>query len=196
MPDFHSLTGRTLLVILLFSACALAVADDDRIQKELAETGPVVPHLRKVLGDKAYDEAMASGQYRYIGELKCRLCHRDFFIGRKQDVHDYAFRNLITARYSDNPRCLVCHTTGYGTPEGFSTMEKTSRMANIQCEGCHGPGSKHMQKNAAGGFLAGKDNPEVLKKMCLSCHNQRWGRSFTDINAAYDFYKQAKPDIR
>lgn len=171
-------------------------AADGRVQHELQSSGEVVPPLRKVLGDKAYAEAMASGEYRYIGNLKCRLCHRDFFVGRKQDVHESAYRNLHAEPNIDNPRCLNCHTTGYGTPGGFASMEKTPHLANVQCEGCHGPGSKHLRLNAAGGFLAGKDNPQLLRKMCLACHTARWNKSFINLDAAYEKYKMARPGIQ
>lgn len=185
----------TLVFLLLLGGADISQADG-RVQQELEETGEIIAPLRQALGEQTYAEMMASGEYRYIGNLKCRLCHRDFFIGRKQDVHDYAFRNLLTERYAENPRCLNCHTTGYGIPGGFVSMEETSNLANVQCEGCHGPGSRHMQRNAAGGFPAGTDNPEVLKKVCLSCHTNRWNKSFRDIDAAYKLYKTAKPDIQ
>lgn len=194
MPTLRAIPACLLLCIALLGSVTSAA--DERVQNELQVSGEVVPPLRKALGDKAYAEAMASGEYRYIGNLKCRLCHRDFFVGRKQDVHESAYRNLLTERYIDNPRCLSCHTTGHGNPGGFTSMEKTPHLADVQCEGCHGPGSKHLQRNAAGGFLAGKDNTEMLKKMCLACHTARWNKSFTNLDAAYEKYKTAKPGVR
>ncbi len=187
---------RTVKVTLLFLSLlwgSVVLAEDERITAELQDTSAVVTPLEHALGKDVLDEAIASGKYVYIGNLKCRLCHRDFFLGRKGDVHDHAFEKLAKTSHKDNERCLGCHTTGHGVKGGFKSMAKTPRLANVQCEGCHGPGSDHMRKNADGGFLAGTDQPEVLKKMCFACHNERWNRSFSDFDAAYDSYKTAKP---
>lgn len=194
MPTFETISARLLLCFALLGS-TLSVADE-RVQHELQSSTEIVPPLRKALGDKAYAEAMDSGEYNYIGNLKCRLCHREFFVGRKHDAHESAYRKLLSDPYTDNPRCLSCHTTGHGNPGGFISMRETPNLANVQCEGCHGPGNQHMQRNAAGGFLAGKDNSHLLKKMCLACHASPWNKSFSNLDAAYEKYKKAKPDIR
>jgi hypothetical protein len=86
-------------------------------------------------------------------------------------------------------------------------MQQTPRLANVQCEGCHGPGNIHIKlaKNAlrnrekvfvSGGFLAGQDSPDKLKKMCTSCHTKRWNKSYHDLDKAYNRYKKANPNKR
>ena len=190
------LSLRTVKITLLFISLiwlSPVLADDARIDAELQDTSKLVIPLEQALGKATLDEAMATGKYVYIGNLKCRLCHRDFFLGRKGDVHDHAFEKIAKSSHKNNERCLGCHTTGYGVKSGFKSMTKTPRLANVQCEGCHGPGSDHMRKNAMGGFLAGTDQPEILKKMCHACHNERWNKSFSDFDTAYDGYKTAKP---
>jgi hypothetical protein len=85
-------------------------------------------------------------------------------------------------------------------------MEKTPRLANVQCEGCHGPGNVHIalakdkvknnaKKFTGGDFLAGEGTTDVLKNMCASCHTERWDRSYHDFNKAYNSYKKADPNI-
>ena len=196
-----------------------AVADMQRIQVELADRSEVVPPLIQAIGKEAFVEAMATGKYRYSGNAKCRLCHRDFFVGRKEDVHDHAYEKLVKSspQHIENGRCLNCHATGYGVEGGFQSMQKTPRLANVQCEGCHGPGEEHIRiqvtnmpviggfgsqpkPNRAtgailGGFLAGADNPKRLKKMCQACHTKRWNQSFHDLDKAYDGYRGAKPTM-
>ena len=170
-----------------------AAGEDARVAAQLAEqTQPLVP-LRQVLGEEAFNEAMASGKYTYATNFKCRLCHRDFFVGRKQDEHDHAFAKVVQAGHGETAQCLGCHTTGFGIPGGFKSPILTPQLANVQCEGCHGPGSEHIRRNARGGFLAGTDRPEILRQMCLTCHNERWNRAFDDFQQAYDSYKTAKP---
>ncbi len=198
------------MVGLLSGVC---IADEVRIQQELEDRSEIIPPLQQAMGKDAFDKAMASGKYAYTGNAKCRLCHRDFFLGRKKDVHDYAYEKLLAvgSEYLENGRCLNCHATGYGVKSGFQDMTKTPRLANVQCEGCHGPGNEHIRRQIVnmptagagksktkstvilGGFLAGVDNPDILRKMCTSCHTQRWNRAFHDLGKSYDWYKAAKP---
>ncbi|WP_299945236.1 multiheme c-type cytochrome [Sulfurimonas sp.] len=173
-------------------------AENSRVLEELKSPMTQIP-LKSAIGEAAYNEAMASNEYRYVGNDKCRLCHRDFFIGRKHDLHDHSLEYITTSEHRDNPRCLVCHATGYGVPSGFTTIEQTPRLVNVQCEGCHGPGSNHLKiatiKKIGGGFLVGTDNHERLKKMCKACHTSRWNHSFTNANFqdAYARYKKPAP---
>jgi hypothetical protein len=44
--------------------------------------------------------------------------------------------------------CYFCHTTGYGKPGGFISVEKTPHLKNAGCEVCHGPGGLHIRTNA------------------------------------------------
>lgn len=68
--------------------------------------------------------------------------------------------------------CGKCHTTGY-SPEGHQVVNGVERegiigtwaLEGIQCEACHGPGSKH----------ASTGNPEFIqvnrsKELCGQCH--------------------------
>ena len=64
-----------------------------------------------------------------------------------------------------NINCLPCHTTGYGKSTGFKDEQSTPDLAGVQCESCHGPGSKHM------------GNPENIQKefnatVCANCHKE------------------------
>jgi len=60
----------------------LSMAKDPRIQDELRDPAPTLNPMVKALGNKGYEQAMKSGKYRYTGNAKCRLCHREFFFGR------------------------------------------------------------------------------------------------------------------
>lgn len=191
---------KTFFALFLFSVTSIVAvplaAQESCINKALSSPMPKVP-LKQAMGEEAYNDAIGSGQYRYVGNSKCRLCHRQFFIGRKNDAHDYAMQRLSNSGHEENPRCLTCHTTGYGVDTGFVSMQSTPRLANVQCEGCHGPGSEHIRliKNKErGGFLAGTDHPKRLKKMCTSCHSQSRNRSYHDLQKAYDSYGSANPN--
>lgn len=197
MPALNRVVGRYLfLFLVVLVAWPLAVsAQDQRIDDELGDSSPIVIPLKEALGEVKFNEAINSGEYKYTGNLKCRLCHRDFFKGRKRDPHVHTFKKSIKKKYYNEARCLACHTTGYGVKTGFTSVKKTPKLVNVQCEGCHGPGSKHIENVHDGGFLAGPDRPDLIKKMCHACHNSRWNKSFTDKNFedVYDAY--AAPDI-
>jgi len=111
----------------------------------------------------------------YIGNRKCRLCHFEYFKEWEQDPHANAFVRL--GRMKNNPYCLKCHTTGYREPQGFVSEKITPELRGVQCEACHGPGSRH------------KDNPHnkgalpIGRKIdyqgvCIKCHDRNWTPEF------------------
>lgn len=165
---------------------------DARIDAVLGDAEPAPNVLKDALGAEAFQAAFASGEYQYVGNLKCRVCHRDYFLGRKKDAHSTAQRRLVPKRLGTEARCLACHATGNGVAGGYVDDLRTKDLADVRCEGCHGPGSKHARLGARGGLLAGQDSPDVLKRMCAGCHRGRWERSFVDIDVAYDLYKEAE----
>ncbi len=221
----HKNLANLFAAPLLFLFCLLMVlplsAKENRIQEELRDPSPTLNPLRKALGDRAYDKAMKSGEYYYVSNKKCRLCHREFFVGRMKDPHVYTYERLLATGYEKNSRCLGCHTTGYNVESGYTDFNTTPELVGVQCEGCHGPGSVHVKRQAKdqafgipgisikrnqkagekkevkGGFLAGTDHPRILKRMCLTCHTKRWGRSFArtvhGFQAAYESYKTPLP---
>lgn len=165
---------------------------DPRIGQEVSDTRKLNTPLRTALGDAEFDKAMSSGEYQYIGNLACRVCHREFFLGRKKDAHAKALQSGIPKTMLSEERCLFCHTTGYKVATGFVDVKTTPKTRDITCEGCHGPGSKHEKEGKAGGFLAGAQQPDKLKKMCVACHTGRWNHAFGDVDASYKNYKDAE----
>jgi len=111
----------------------------------------------------------------YIGNRKCRLCHFEYFKEWEKDPHANAFTRL--GRMQNNPYCLKCHTTGFRGPQGFVSEKITPELRGVQCEACHGPGSRH------------KDNPHDKKALpigrkidyqgvCINCHDRNWTPEF------------------
>lgn len=107
-----------------------------------------------------------------------RKQHFTQFMTWKKLKHGTAFENL-PAKYKANEECLKCHTTGYGQPTGFKTAADTA-LADVTCEACHGPGSKHEEicqefKNKK--VLSEEEEAlcrgsihEMLPKACMQCH--------------------------
>lgn len=122
----------------------------------------------------------------YIGADACKKCHLQEHRSWKKMGHANAWENL-PAKFR-NPEekdeqgraCVSCHVTGYGHADrgGFADAEKSAGLLGVQCEACHGPGSKH--RDAGQKVLDEKRkefNPDektynVLKTTnCSNCHN-------------------------
>lgn len=95
----------------------------------------------------------------YVGAKKCKKCHIKQFMSWEQTSMAQSFELLKpgaraeekkqagldpSADYTANAECLPCHTTGYGKPGGFESLETTPELLGVQCESCHGPGSEYL----------------------------------------------------
>jgi predicted CXXCH cytochrome family protein len=121
---------------------------------------------------------------------------------------------VFGSHYSSN--CISCHTTGYDKtptavnggfddraaqynwkfpdslhPGNWDSMRanypEVAKLANIQCETCHGPGSKHMGAKAKNQIAK-----SFSSEMCGQCHdapthhvkNLQWGQSLHEVSLA------------
>lgn len=103
----------------------------------------------------------------YVGMEKCRKCHPKHVKSYSAWKYSRNFRILQMRGKDHDHRCLPCHTTGYGKPGGFRSVESTPHMKNIQCESCHGPASLHVAKPTD------KKNQQKLgvpQNICIACH--------------------------
>lgn len=83
--------------------------------------------------------------------------------------------------YTTDPECLSCHTTGYGQPGGFVSMQETPKLAGIQCEACHGPGQGYLKPELMSLKNKKYKRSEVVaaglvipsEETCTVCHNQK-----------------------
>jgi hypothetical protein len=146
-----------------------------------------------VVSEKAPDGKKTIG-VSYAGVKKCKTCHLKQYKSWAETNMATSFENLESGvkaeakskagldpqkDYTHDTGCLKCHTTGYGRPGGFVSIEDTPHLANVQCEGCHGPGSEYsklMKKNKkfplADAKAAGLIIPSEDKEGCLGCHGK------------------------
>lgn len=144
----------------------------------------------------------AAGEPEFIGAAGCAECHTGAERGFQFSIwrggpHAEAYASLGSPRGREiavqwgvegDPRasvaCLKCHSTAYhaashGRQETYSVFE------GVNCEACHGAGSKYAVENImrdpAAAQAAGlrKITPET----CLSCHADAHGKPF-DYEAA------------
>jgi hypothetical protein len=136
----------------------------------------------------------------YVGPKKCKICH-----DRKDNTSQYqvwqssghakAFATLATdkamelaakAGIKGNPQqakeCLECHVTGYGLDSSLFE-ESYIREEGVQCESCHGPGSKYKLASimSTSKYISQRDTQHQMaldaglvipdEKTCIKCHN-------------------------
>ncbi len=138
---------------------------------------------------------VSAGDFKYVGLKKCKGCHRNQYKAWQGDYHAKALESLkadVKAEaktkakldpkkdYTTDAGCLACHSTGYGKPaaEGAS-------LENVQCESCHGPGSKYKspkimskkkyKENKEAQHKAAIETGlvEADEKLCQECHNDK-----------------------
>lgn len=106
----------------------------------------------------------------YLGEKNCRRCHESEYQAYKVQKHAIAFETLVKNQRDATPECLPCHVVGYGQVGGFSAKQATPDLVNVQCENCHGMGTKHPEQ--------GDTSAVVGPDVCLGCHTHEQNPNF------------------
>ena len=120
------------------------------------------------------DIAKVTG-HAYVGVAKCKMCHMLYFKAWAATPHATAFDRLKPANKEDkNPKCIKCHTTGFGTG-GYEGAKTAPDFKGVQCEACHGAGADYMKipimKDPAKAKAAGLVYP-MSESVCVKCHNK------------------------
>jgi hypothetical protein len=115
---------------------------------------------------------------KYVGSDACKNCHENeytsFMTYAKKATSFRSIERVKKGLTEDEIRgCYYCHTTGYGKPGGFISLEKTPHLKNAGCEVCHGPGEFHVKSR----------NPAQIKKKltlkdCEVCHTSERVQAF------------------
>jgi hypothetical protein len=135
----------------------LAIDSTDR----LAEN--VVPGVRAAAG--------------YAGSASCVACHPSAARSWQNSRHAHAFTSLLDQRADMDPKCISCHTVGFGRPSGYRRDLAGSRLAEVGCESCHGPGSLHVEQRRGSTPVQFKFRP-LAAGDCQSCHYGEFSRPF------------------
>ena len=133
---------------------------------------------------KKSNNALARGQSNfYLGSDWCVRCHADISASWKTSRHAHALSTLQNKGRADDPRCLPCHVTGMAlggedrqgdlSGEGFTSLEQTPHLGNVQCEACHGPGKLHARNPKLNPLKRGDEN------VCLRCHTEDTSPGFS-----------------
>ncbi|MCP5064802.1 MAG: cytochrome C554 [Ignavibacteriae bacterium] len=145
-------------------------------------------------------------QNKFVGVKSCGTCHKKAKIGKqlkiwKESSHANAYKTLQTdeankialdkgfkTKAVDTPECLKCHTTGFGIDKAMF-KKKFKIEDGVQCESCHGAGSKYKKKKimkdqvkaVAKGLTEYKDEASI-EKQCRTCHNKEESPTFKEFN--------------
>ena len=139
------------------------------IAEKVGESEPIrklIDEYNILLREQLKHQAAAAGR-KYLGTETCAECHKKQYLQWKNTPHANALATLNNMGKANNPSCLDCHTTGFGYPGGFISIEETPDMGGVGCEECHrlppgtevGPGQPH------------KALP-VIEKWCARCHRK------------------------
>jgi len=140
--------------------------NDEMNRRFAAEPGPAV----EPGATQTVPPASIAGDH-FLGEKNCRRCHEAEYNMYSSQDHARAFATLTKNQRDSSPECLPCHVVGYGQPGGFASKQSTPDLVNVQCENCHGMGTKHPDHGAVNAAVVG---PEV----CLSCHTHEQNPNF------------------
>jgi cytochrome c553 len=161
-------------------------------------------------------EKKASTEYSFVGTKNCKKCHIKQFKSWKETKMAKAFEVLKPGEraeakkkagldpakdYTTDAECLACHTTGYGKPGGFVSLEKTPQLVGVSCETCHGAGGEYTKKQ----YMSFKNKNYKLAELvkvglvspvtaetCISCHNEK--SPFYKKDEPFDFEKNKTKD--
>lgn len=86
---------------------------------------------------------VAPGQSSYVGVEACTTCHQSERQFWDRTPHHAAYATLANQNKQFNLDCVGCHVTGYEEPGG-TTVTHVDKLTDVQCEVCHGPGSRHI----------------------------------------------------
>lgn len=114
----------------------------------------------------------------YVDNAECAGCHDDIDPTYQGTAHARAWPDLM-ANPGNASYCEPCHATGAGYPSIFPATgydpatNLPTYLQNVTCQGCHGPGSEHIDaanKRATIGLV-------LNSSLCGSCHFATGGLS-------------------
>ncbi len=168
--------GRTIVTLDAKGAQATAESDVFMLGPEVgdrADIGKLVKafddgfneKLRKLQKERAAEASKARAPEspdRYLGADLCIRCHQSEGEQWKSTSHAVAWKTLTDGGNDAKTECISCHVVGFRKPGGFQSVADAPKLANVQCESCHGMGTLHES------FANPKKT--VTEATCVECH--------------------------
>jgi hypothetical protein len=135
----------------------LAVDDPNNLDAD------AVPGVRTVAG--------------YVGTEQCLACHPGAAAAWKASAHAHAFATLTGRKAEADPKCIGCHTVGFGKASGYRREFGAAKLVEAGCESCHGPGSLHVRQREGDASVNFTFRP-LGAGDCMRCHYGEFSRPF------------------
>lgn len=113
----------------------------------------------------------------FVGTEQCISCHQSAAEVWKNSGHAHAFATLMARQADADPKCISCHTVGFGTASGYHRQFGKEKLVNVGCESCHGPGSLHVRQRQ-GEIAINFTYRELGPGDCQKCHYGEFSRPF------------------
>jgi hypothetical protein len=113
----------------------------------------------------------------YVGTHKCLACHKTAAAAWATSAHARAFATLIDRKADADPKCIGCHTVGFGDPSGYRREFGADKLVDAGCESCHGPGSLHVREKEGDTSVNFTFRP-LDAGDCQQCHHGEFSRPF------------------
>jgi hypothetical protein len=117
--------------------------------------------MRKAERDRTAAALATKDPEHFLGADLCMRCHQDEGDQWKTTSHSQAWQTLVEVKKDATPDCIPCHVVGYKQAGGFQTGADAPRLVNVQCENCHGMGTRHEE------FATSR---RVTEQVCVTCH--------------------------
>jgi hypothetical protein len=128
----------------------------------------------------------APGAAVFVGVEACFQCHRDavqFWNDQRVTVpgvdgagkpvmrtlgHSKAWQTLVEVGKEKDRECVGCHSVGFNVPGGYCKTGDVEFRTGVQCESCHGPGSRHIEATGDPRLI---ENGSLTETTCRKCHH-------------------------
>lgn len=157
----------------------LSVKDDPKIIKSVedyrAESAKLYKPKVAPLPEKGLPEkemiARIPKESPLVGAISCKRCHEVNYRNWLKTKHAKATQTIAASPKYSQEECLICHSTGYGKIEEFTTVDEVPfYLRGVQCEACHGEGKGHPGQ--------GMIERKVTLGVCRNCHTKDQSPTF------------------
>lgn len=113
----------------------------------------------------------------FVGTEQCLACHPGAAAVWTGSAHAHAFETLVRSQADADPKCIGCHTIGFGKTSGYRRESGDAKLVNVGCESCHGPGSLHVRQREGDASINFTYRP-LDAGDCRKCHFGEFSRPF------------------
>ncbi len=157
------------------------IPQDESFQNLAQKYREEIRHTRLAVDDPNYLASDTIPGVRaaasYVGSEKCLACHKNAAASWAASAHSHAFSTLIARKADADPKCIACHTVGFGSASGYRREFADAKLVNVGCESCHGPGSLHVREREGDTSIHFTFRP-LDGGDCVKCHYGEFSRPF------------------